>query len=104
MFLTLLISNFDQIYFSTTFLYFLFIFLQNIFLIFYSPSPWEKNAKKYECEMYTQNHVAIEPTNDDAIENDKENNENIRLENMTENSFAFKQENTEDNEPTTKGY
>ena len=54
--------------------------------------------------MYTQNHVAIEPTNDDAIENDKENNENIRLENMNENSFAFKQENTEDNEPTTKGY
>ena len=54
--------------------------------------------------MYIQNHVAIEPTNDDAIENDKENNENIRLENMNENSFAFKQENTEDNEPATKGY
>ena len=46
--------------------------------------------------MYIQNHVAIEPTNDDAIENDKEN--------KNENSFAFKQENTEDNEPTTKGY
>ena len=91
-------------YFSTknifyTFLYSLFIFLPNIFLPFYSPSPWEKSAKKYECEMYIQNHVAIEPTNDDAIENDKENNEN-----KNENSFAFKQENTEDNEPTTKGY
>ena len=49
--------------------------------------------------MYIQNHVAIEPTNDDAIENDKENNEN-----KNENSFAFKQENIEDNEPTTKGY
>ena len=49
--------------------------------------------------MYIQNHVAIEPSNDDAIENDKENNEN-----KNESSFAFKQENTEDNEPTTKGY
>ena len=55
--------------------------------------------------MYIQNHVAIEPTNDDLrilelrIENDKENNEN-----KNENSFAFKQENTENNEATTKGY
>ena len=42
-----------------------------LFFHFFSPAPWEKSAKKYECEMYVQN-ISNEPEKVEGQENGKE--------------------------------
>ena len=42
-----------------------------LFFHFFSPAPWEKSAKKYECEMYVQN-ISNEPEKVEGQEKGKE--------------------------------
>jgi len=71
-----------------------------------SPAPWEKSAKKYECEMYVQN-ISNEPEKVEGQENDVNKETSDNKENKNSNSLEIKEENTQESnesvKKTTKG-